>query len=280
MASLEIRGEQLALDVLDGVSRTSEHTRSGIFSTASSVLSAYNSAGALRVCANPNFDVNAFVRSHDTVYISAPAHQQTRLAPLVVGLLEQIRNATYARARDGHLGTPPLLWALDEVANIAPLRALPSLVSEGGGQGLQVIACFQDLAQARARWGAAADGFISLFGTKLVFGGIGDLETLRALSAFVGNWDRPYSSVSTSRSKTRHRSDPVFFGASRTSGVSVTNWVQREAILSEGDIATVPRGRALMLRAGWWGLVSIEPYFVSPCWRNVLAHAPHAIVQH
>src|SRR3712207_5291723 len=63
-----------------------------------------------------------------------------------------------------------MLWALDEVANVAPLRKLPGIVSEAGGHGLQVLACFQDLSQARARWGAAADGFLSLFGTKVVSG--------------------------------------------------------------------------------------------------------------
>jgi type IV secretory pathway TraG/TraD family ATPase VirD4 len=42
---------------------------------------------------------------------------------------------------------------LDEVANIAPLGDLPDMLSEGGGQGLQIVACLQDVAQARARWG-------------------------------------------------------------------------------------------------------------------------------
>ena len=46
----------------------------------------------------------------------------------------------------------PVLLALDELANIAPLPELPSMVSEGGGQGLVTLACFQDLSQARHRW--------------------------------------------------------------------------------------------------------------------------------
>jgi len=53
-----------------------------------------------------------------------------------------------------------MLFALDEVANIAPLE-LPQIASEGGGQGLMLLAALQDLSQARARWGAQADGFLT-----------------------------------------------------------------------------------------------------------------------
>ena len=54
---------------------------------------------------------------------------------------------------------PGMLWLLDEVANIAPIHDLPALVSQAGGQNLQVVIGLQDLSQARTRWGAdAADG--------------------------------------------------------------------------------------------------------------------------
>ena len=105
------------------------------------------------------------------------------LAPFVVGLLEEISNAAYRLARQGggygQQVRPTLLWALDETANIAPIKTLPGLVSEAGGQGLQVMACFQDLSQAAVRGGKAADGFLTLFGTKVVFPGIGEPSPLR-----------------------------------------------------------------------------------------------------
>ena len=89
----------------------------------------------------------------------------------MVGLIEDVRQATYARAahQDFDAGSvPPVLLALDEVANVAPLPGLPSVISEGGGQGLITIACLQDLSQARHRWPGQADGFPSLFGTTVV----------------------------------------------------------------------------------------------------------------
>ncbi len=124
-------------------------------------------------------------------------------APLVVGLLTDIRSAAYARS-----GTPapdrsaptrrpaPVVLALDEVANIAPIPDLPSMVSEGAGQGLLTLACLQDLSQARARWGGAAEGFFSLFGTTVVLPGIGDVRTLEALSALAGEEEVRTRSVS------------------------------------------------------------------------------------
>ena len=70
------------------------------------------------------------------------------------------------------------------------------MVSEGGSQGLLTLACLQDLSQARQRWGRAADGFLSLFGTKLVLPGIGDLDTLELVSRLGGEVDVPARSVS------------------------------------------------------------------------------------
>ncbi len=54
-------------------------------------------------------------------------------APLVVGLLEQIRHATYRRAA-ANPGSTPVFFCLDEIANIAPIPDLPALASEAGGQ--------------------------------------------------------------------------------------------------------------------------------------------------
>ena len=100
--------------------------------------------------------------SQDTVYIVAPAEEQAAAAPIVCGLLSEIRRATYRAHRQGNAGR--VLFALDEAANIAPLEELSGIASEGGGQGLTLLAAFQDLSQARQRWGQAADGFLTLFG--------------------------------------------------------------------------------------------------------------------
>lgn len=179
---LSDRSSDMAKVILSGVVKTEDRERSGILSTAAGLLSAYRSQAALQAACAPNFDPVAFAESSDTVYICAPAHAQEQLAPLVITLMEQIRSAVYARPA----GAAPVVMALDEVTQIAPLPSLPAIAAEGGGQGLVTLACLQDLSQARVRWGAAAEGFFSLFGTKVIFPGIGDRQTLELVSALAG----------------------------------------------------------------------------------------------
>lgn len=186
---------RLAKVSLSSVWRTEERERSGIFSTAAGLLSVYRSEAALATSGEPNFDPELFAASRDTLYICAPGYAQDELAPLVVALLEQIRDACYRRRRQ-HPDSAPTVFLLDEVANIAPLPGLPQLVSEGGGQGVVTLACLQDLSQARARWGAEAEGFFSLFRTKVIFPGLADGRTLELVSQLLGEEQVVVRSVS------------------------------------------------------------------------------------
>lgn len=184
-AILEDAGAAMPRIILSSIWRTEERERSGIFSTTSGVLSAYRSTAVLDAACRPNFDPAAFVSRYETLYICAPSEAQDRLTPLVVALVEQIRAAVYARhARN--CDATPVLFALDEVANIAPLPSLPSLAAEGAGQGLVTLACMQDLSQGRARWGTAAEGFFSIFSAKVILPGIGDPWTLQLLTGLGG----------------------------------------------------------------------------------------------
>ena len=200
MAVLGTRGKEgadVAVEVLGGIAGTEERERSGIFSTAAGTIAAYRSARALQQAEGPNFDPGQFPVGADTIYVCAPARYQALMAPVVVAFLEQVRAATYRTAAEGTLRLPVTL-VLDEVANVAPLPDLPAMVSEGGGQGLLTLACLQDLSQARARWGVAADGFFSLFGSKVLLPGIGDMPTLEAVSRLAGQTDVAVRSVNTS----------------------------------------------------------------------------------
>ena len=115
------------------------------------------------------------------------------------GLLAEIRRSTYQAHRQRALTSGRVLFALDEAANIAPLEELPSIASEGGGQGLTLLAAFQDLSQARTRWGEAAEGFLTLFGTKLILPGIADPRTLESVSTALGEYDREVVARTRSR---------------------------------------------------------------------------------
>jgi len=272
-AILEAHGAEIATDVLIGIAQTHERERSGIFSTTANVLGAYNSEGARRAAIEANFDAEAFVASGDTIYITAPAHLQALAAPLVVGLLEEIRHATYARARLAALAGinpgAPVVFALDECANIAPIHDLPGLISEAGGQGLHVLACFQDLSQVRLRWGdAIAEGFLSLFVNKAILRGIADSRTLEALSLAFGEYDRQVTSYS--------QQDQLFMADGSTT------WsLQRQRVLTPGDIADLPEGNVLFVRGVTWSLVQLTPWYALNPWPAVWAagnaHSPESL---
>ncbi|HET6810933.1 MAG TPA: type IV secretory system conjugative DNA transfer family protein [Acidimicrobiales bacterium] len=223
---LEAAGSGLAVDALVSATASEERELSGIWSTASAVLGAYRTEAALATTDRPNFDCPTFVRSTDTVYICAPGRDQEIVAPLVAELVDEIRADRYAleTEADGAAHRAVVL-ALDEVANIAPLPGLPALVSEGGGQGVMTLACFQDLSQAAARWGEAARGFPTVFGAKLILPGVGDVTTLRAVSALVG--DREVTVRSRSRTGWR--------------GAWTTSWSSRRQPRLPAD--AVRRGR-------------------------------------
>ena len=179
--------DEAATDLLSGIVATDPREQSGIWSTASGVLAAYRTGVCHGVDEHPAARLRHVLLGAEHALpllgragVNANSHRSWSPA------IGDVRDATYTRTRDGHQG-PPTLLALDEVANIAPVPDLPAMVSEGAGQGLLVLACLQDLSQARARWGQAADGFLSLFGTTVVFPGIADTATLRDLSALAGD---------------------------------------------------------------------------------------------
>jgi type IV secretion system protein VirD4 len=261
--ALESHDAEVANDVLMGIARTDGRERSSIFSATAGILAAYNAEATRKAAAAPNFDARRFVASSDTVYITAPAHKQALCAPLVVGLLEQIRHATYEHARE-RPATPPVFFCLDEIANIAPIHDLPALVSEAGGQHLHILVCLQDLSQARSRWGAdAADGFLSLFQTKLILSGIADTRTLEAISLALGEYDRRLVSHNLSQS------EPAKFFATRTDSASVSHHTQRHRTLNHGDIARLPPGRGLLLQGAHWELLRLTPWHRTEPWRAV-----------
>jgi len=211
----------------------------------------------------PFLDADAFCAGANALYICAPSRLQEQLAPLVVGVLSDVRDAAYVRALD-HVGSPPVLLALDEVANIAPLPDLPAMVSEGAGQGLLTLACLQDLSQARHRWGPRADAFLSLFGTTVVLGGIADLRTLDALSALAGEVEVTTRSMGAMRSHD---------GRVQPSTTASTIWRRR---LTVDQIGRGRPGTALAVdssnRFGWVGLT---PAHLTGPWRELLDDGRH-----
>lgn len=189
----------VAHNLLAGINQTDSRELSGIWSTADSVLAAYRSHALLDAADHPNFDPAAFARSSDTIHVVVPGQRHVVHASVICALLDQIRQHTV------DVSYRPMLWALDEVANIAPLPNLPSIVADAGSQGLLVLACLQDLSQARHRWGDQADGLLTLFATTLLLPGVADPDTLKTVTTLAGRVDRPQYSTSITGMFVRQR---------------------------------------------------------------------------
>ena len=261
---------EIAADVLAGIEQTDARERSSIFSATAGVLAAYNADAVRASAAQPNFDPARFAASADTIYVTAPEHKQALCAPLIVGLLEQVRHAVYQRAAEEATDDLAMLWALDEVANIAPIHDLPALVSQAGGQKLQVMAGLQDLSQVRSRWGVeAAEGFMSLFQTKLVLSGIGDPRTLEGISLALGEYDRQVVSSTLGTSESDEWFSPHNYNE------SVSYQTQRQRVLSPGEVAKLPAGQGLLLRGAEWGLIGLTRWFEGEPWRSVACEVPN-----
>lgn len=175
-------------DDLLAVDRSADKERSSFFSVARGCLDAAAEPHVADSCAAVDLDVDHFLRTRSTLYIVGPSHYQEVLAPLIVGLVDSIaQRAAELAAADGGRLTSELLLALDEVANIAPLRSLPSLVSEGGGRGIITMWAAQSLAQLRERYGADGQSAIVTATTaKIIYGGLSNGNDLRDISAWAG----------------------------------------------------------------------------------------------
>jgi type IV secretory pathway TraG/TraD family ATPase VirD4 len=248
---------------LDGLLHTEERELSGIWSTASSVLAAYRSPAALAAAKGRRIDFAEFVRSEETLYVCAGSEQQQHCAPIVSGLLREVRSAGYRAAAAGEAGwaagVPPVLLALDELANIAPLHDLPALVSEGGSQGVVTLACVQDLSQVVERWGQVGEGFLSVFNNKLILPGIGDSRTLEAISLLGG--DREVRAISYAEGE-RAAGLGGLLGRRRPGRRTVSTRVERR--LPPDLVAQGSPGHAVLIEGATPWFVEMTPWFRDP----------------
>ena len=155
-------------------------------------------------------------------------------APLVAAFVEDITETARALAArsPGARLDPPLLLALDEIANLTPLPSLPSLMAEGGGSGITTLAVLQSLAQARARWGEhAADAIWDAATVKIVLGGLAKYRDLDDVARLLGEIDERTETRSPGR------------GGDRSSSTSL----RTVPVMPAAALRTLPFGTGVLL---------------------------------
>jgi type IV secretory pathway TraG/TraD family ATPase VirD4 len=224
-------------DALDAAIHSDPRTRDSIWLGVRQSLAALADPDVLDAvdpAPGHEFDPTAFLAESGTLYLLASAVTSGSCAPLVAAFVEDITETARALAArsPGARLDPPLLLALDEIANLTPLPSLPSLMAEGGGSGITTLAVLQSLAQARARWGEhAADAIWDAATVKLVLGGLGKYRDLDDVARLLGEIDELTQTRSTGRA------------GERSSSTSV----RTVPVMPAAELRTLPFGTAVLL---------------------------------
>ncbi|WP_294179734.1 type IV secretory system conjugative DNA transfer family protein [uncultured Schumannella sp.] len=180
------------------------------------------------------FDPEEFLRKRGTVYLLATGAGANNSAALVAAFVEDLVEAARriaARSPAARLD-PPLLLALDEVGNLAPLPSLPTLMAEGGGTGITTMPVLQSLAQAREKWSENAAGAVwDASIVKIILGGASNSRDLHDLTTLIGERDEITDSTTIGDHGSR----------------SAQRSIRRVPIMPPDVIRTLPFGTGLVL---------------------------------
>ncbi|ALJ21441.1 type IV secretory system conjugative DNA transfer family protein [Microbacterium sp. No. 7] len=224
-------------DGLDSMLQSDPRTRDSIWQGVALAFAAFADPRVLRtVTPTPEdeFDPARFLDQHGTLYILASGASAGTAAPLVAAFIEDLVEVARkkAAASPGARLDPPLLLALDEIGNLAPLPSLPTLMADGGGTGITTMPVLQSLAQARSKWGehqAAAIWDAAI--VKILLGGASSPRDLEDVSALVGEHDETTDSISSDRH----------------GGRTVSRSTRRARILPPNVLRTMPAGVGVVL---------------------------------
>ncbi|WP_416954426.1 type IV secretory system conjugative DNA transfer family protein [Nocardioides sp. T5] len=224
-------------DALQSIVTADARTRDSIWMGVSQSLASLADPRVLdAVSPDPgeHFDPATFLTHDGTLYLLATGAGSGASWPLVAALVEDIAETARRLAATSERSRldPPVLLALDEIGNLAPLPSLPILMAEGGGTGLTTMPVLQSLAQARHRWGDhAASTIWDAAIVKVILGGASASKDLQDLSVLIGEREEPSESITIGAYGERSRQRAT----------------RRLSIMPPERIRTLPFGTALIL---------------------------------
>lgn len=250
-------GHDTSADAVDNVFASPDRQKAGVYGTAAEIMSFLIAPGVTEWVTpgrNPNrpaFDYLKFVEDGtDTIYLLSEETNKMA-APLVTALTAALAEAAEnegIKTRGGRLPVP-MLFVLDEAANVCPWTALPDKYSHFGSRGIVMMTILQSWAQGAAAWGDS--GMAKLWGAanvRVYGGGVVDTKFLDDLSKTSGIFEAPVTSFS-------HKHDALL-------DKNITRATRSEPVLDVPDLASMPRGRAFVQFSGtkptllrtvpWW----------------------------
>lgn len=242
-------------DSLDAMIQSDPRTRDSIWQGVSLSFGSLADPRVLDAVSpgeDEQFDPETFLRENGTMFLLATGAGAGASAALVSAFIEDIvETARKIAARSaGARMDPPLLLALDEIGNLAPLPALPVLMAEGGGTGITTLPVLQSLAQAREKWGENnANALWDSSIVKVILGGASNSRDLQDLSALIGERDETTDSVTTDA-----------YGAH-----SNQRSIRRIPIMPPEVLRTLPFGTGVvMLRSARPIITTLRPWTARP----------------
>lgn len=210
-AIMQKHGQTGPASALVGLQGQPDKTRGSVYATAQRMASAiandtllaWTSAAGVR-----KFNAEAFVRSTDTAVLisrNGPGSGGAFVAALVRSIS---RAGERAAAADGGRITTPVVFELDEVANIVRWPELPDVVSFYGSMGLILGMYFQSWGQiVRVFGNEGADTLWSASSIRVYGGGESTQSPfLKRFSESIGNYDEWTTNTSSGRNgSTRSR---------------------------------------------------------------------------
>ncbi|QIM16016.1 type IV secretory system conjugative DNA transfer family protein [Leucobacter insecticola] len=224
-------------DSLQSMIDSDPRTRDSIWQGVSLALAALADPRVLDAVSpqdGEDFDPEAFLRAKGTLYLLATGAGANNSTALVAAFVEDLVEAgrRIAATSPGARLDPPVLLALDEVGNLAPLPSLPTLMAEGGGTGITTMPVLQSLAQAREKWSEnAASAIWDASIVKIILGGASNSRDLGDLSTLIGERDEITDSTTVGDQGSR----------------SAQRSIRRVPIMPPDTIRTLPFGTALVL---------------------------------
>lgn len=202
-------------------------------SSATSSLMLPEVAEVLNPAPGEGLDPRTFLREKGTLFLVGTKTGGGAAAPMLMALMDAIT----AEAREmaislpGNRLDPPLSLILDEIANLAPWKELPTIMSDGGGVGISTMVILQSPAQARAAWGDhEAQQILDSATITIQLGGSGNDKELERLVAPMGQ------RTVKERSKTWSNT-----------GTSTGENVRERAVIEVEELRRMPTGTGLML---------------------------------
>jgi type IV secretion system protein VirD4 len=162
---------------------------------------------AMSPSAGENFDMDDFLAGQNSLYLIGTGTGAGAAGGFLGGLMDSITEharRVAQRQAEARLD-PPLGLILDEIVNIFSWPALPQLMADGGGSGIQPIVVLQSLSQAEKVWSRADAITIWAAATsKLVLGGASDVDFLGDVEKLLGERKQQQRSRSWNESGSSH----------------------------------------------------------------------------